>query len=88
MRWVRAIVTLLLAAAAFWALDNRHGTFPALGRLLDPFTGFWQNGERSDAVPENLVLPGDIDPDTVHTSGIYVQRVVHVERISFDITNL
>ncbi|MBP1770263.1 MAG: penicillin acylase, partial [Candidatus Aminicenantes bacterium] len=58
MRWVRAIVTLLLAAAAFWALDNRHGTFPALGRLLDPFTGFWQNGERSDAVPENLVLPG------------------------------
>jgi len=37
---------------------------------------------------ENLVLPGDIEPDTVHTPGIYVQRVVHVERISFDITNL
>ena len=37
---------------------------------------------------ENLVLPGDIDPDTVHTPGIYVQRVVHVPRITFDITNL
>lgn len=37
---------------------------------------------------ENLVLPGDIDPDTVHTPGIYVQRVVHVPRICFDITNL
>ncbi len=37
---------------------------------------------------ENLVLPGDIDPDMVHTPGIYVARVVHVERISFDITNL
>lgn len=37
---------------------------------------------------ENLVLPGDIDPDCVHTPGIYVQRVVHVERIAFDITNL
>jgi 3-oxoacid CoA-transferase subunit A len=37
---------------------------------------------------ENLVLPGDIDPDTVHTPGIYVQRVVHVPRIAFDITNL
>ncbi len=37
---------------------------------------------------ENLVLPGDIDPDSVHTPGIYVQRVVHVERITFDITNL
>jgi penicillin amidase len=58
MRWFRAIITLLLAAAAFWALDNRHGTFPALGRLLDPFTGFWQNGERSDVLPETLRVPG------------------------------
>ncbi len=44
MKRVRAVVSLVLAAAAFWALDNRHGTFPALGRLLDPFAGFWQNG--------------------------------------------
>ncbi|NTV81395.1 MAG: penicillin acylase family protein, partial [Candidatus Aminicenantes bacterium] len=58
MRWVRAIVSLILAAAAFWALDNRHGTFPALGRLLDPFTGFWQNGDRSDDLPETIVIPG------------------------------
>jgi 3-oxoacid CoA-transferase subunit A len=37
---------------------------------------------------ENLVAPGEIDPDTVHTPGIYVKRVVHVPRITFDITNL
>ena len=37
---------------------------------------------------EDLVLPGDIGPDTVHTPGIYVQRVVNVPRICFDITNL
>jgi 3-oxoacid CoA-transferase A subunit len=37
---------------------------------------------------ENLVLPGDIEPDQVHTPGIYVRRVVPVERIAFDITNL
>ena len=58
MRWVRAIVSLVLAAAAFWTLDNRHGTFPALGKLLNPFSGFWQNGSQSDAVPENLAVPG------------------------------
>jgi penicillin amidase len=57
MRWVRAIVSLVLAAAVFWGLDNRHGTFPALGKLLNPFAGFWQNGSRSDAVPEKLVVP-------------------------------
>jgi penicillin amidase len=58
MRWVRTIVSLLLAAAAFWALDNRHGTFPALGKLLNPFAGFWQNGARSDEIPETLDVPG------------------------------
>jgi penicillin G amidase len=58
MKAVRAVVSLLLAGLAFWALDNRHGTFPALGRLLDPFSGFWQNGERVDRIPEKLVVPG------------------------------
>jgi 3-oxoacid CoA-transferase subunit A len=37
---------------------------------------------------ENLVAPGEIDSDMVHTPGIYVKRVVHVPRITFDITNL
>ena len=58
MKWIRAMVSLVLAATIFWGLDNRHGTFPALGKLLDPFAGFWQNGGRSDAVPEKLVVPG------------------------------
>lgn len=58
MKRARAIVSLLLAAAAFWALDNRHGAFPALGRLLDPFGGFWQNGGRLDRVPPSIALPG------------------------------
>lgn len=37
---------------------------------------------------ENLVSPGDIDPDNIHTAGIFVQKVVKVPRIAFDITNL
>jgi len=58
MKWVRAIVSLVLAAAIFWGLNNRHGTFPALGKLLDPFAGFWQNGSRDDSPPESLKVPG------------------------------
>jgi 3-oxoacid CoA-transferase subunit A len=34
---------------------------------------------------ENLVEPGEIDPDCVHTPGIHVKRVVPVPRISFKV---
>jgi len=37
---------------------------------------------------ENLVSPGDLNPESIHTSGIFVQRIVKVPRITFDITNL
>lgn len=37
---------------------------------------------------ENLVPTGGIEPDMIHTPGVYVQRVVNVGRIIFDITNL
>ena len=35
---------------------------------------------------EDLVEPGEIPPDAVHTPGIYVQRVVKVPRLSFAVT--
>jgi len=37
---------------------------------------------------ENLVSAGELKPDSVHTPGIYVQRVAKVPRIEFDLTNL
>ena len=43
-------------------------------------------GKITIAEVENLVESGEIDPDCVHTSGIYVQRVVKVPRIGFAIT--
>ncbi len=43
-------------------------------------------GKITIAEVENLMEPGEIDPDCVHTSGIYVQRVLKVPRIGFAIT--
>jgi 3-oxoacid CoA-transferase A subunit len=37
---------------------------------------------------ENLVEPGGLNPGTIHTPGIFVQRILQVPRIKFDITNL
>jgi len=35
---------------------------------------------------ENLVEPGEIDPDDVHTPGIHIQRVVKVPRLTYPVT--
>lgn len=35
---------------------------------------------------ENIVEPGEMDPECIHTPGIYIQRMVQVPRISFPIT--
>ena len=35
---------------------------------------------------ENLVEPGELGPDDIHTPGIYVQRVVVVPRVTFPVT--
>jgi len=35
---------------------------------------------------ENLVEPGELDPDHVHTPGIFVQRVVKVDRPDINVT--
>ncbi|HYA48391.1 MAG TPA: penicillin acylase family protein, partial [Burkholderiales bacterium] len=58
MKWIRAIVSLLLTAAVFWGLDNRHGMTSPLGKLLNPFAGFWQNGTGRDTPPTDLAVAG------------------------------
>jgi 3-oxoacid CoA-transferase A subunit len=37
---------------------------------------------------ETLVPSGELNPDSVHTPGIFVRRIVKVPRINYDITNL
>jgi 3-oxoacid CoA-transferase subunit A len=37
---------------------------------------------------ENIVSAGDLEPDSVHTPGIFVQRVVQAPAIEFELTNL
>ncbi|MDD5287653.1 MAG: CoA transferase subunit A [Dehalococcoidales bacterium] len=43
-------------------------------------------GKVTIAEVENVVEPGEIDPDSVHTPGIYVKRVVLVPRIKFKVS--
>jgi hypothetical protein len=45
MKFVKAIISLIVTGALIYVLNRPLGPAPALGPFLSPFTGFWQNGE-------------------------------------------
>lgn len=75
MKWVRAFLLLLVTAAVFWLLNNPHGIIPPMGKLFNPFAGFWQNSNKSDKIVEEIVLP-ELQ-DIVHVVWD-VRRVPHI----------
>ena len=79
MKILRAVLAITLAVAVFWGLNGRHGLFPPLGKLLNPFAGFWRNGSREDKPPASLTLPGlrdtvDIIWDARHVPHIFARN--------------
>lgn len=57
MKWVRAVIFLVIAGALFWALHFSHGMIPPLGKLFNPFAGFWLSNTKSERIVEEIKLP-------------------------------
>ncbi len=71
-RAIRADVALVKA----WKADTQGNlVFRKTARNFNPLVAMC--GYVTVAEAEILVAPGDIDPDHVHTPGIFVQRLVH-----------
>ncbi|MGW0521861.1 CoA transferase subunit A [Crossiella sp. NPDC003009] len=62
------------------AAGDRHGNlvFSRSARNFNPLCAM--AGRVTIAEVEDLVEPGELDPDEVHLPGVFVQRVVHVGR--------
>ncbi|MGV3502136.1 MAG: penicillin acylase family protein [Adhaeribacter sp.] len=59
MKWFKAILSLTLSLGLVWAANTKFGDIPPLGKLLSPFTGFWQHAEsRKQASGQELKLEG------------------------------
>lgn len=58
MRYLRAILPLIITVILVYALDRPMGSIPALGKLLDPVNGALANAEStSKGLDEELKLP-------------------------------
>jgi len=57
MKKIRFIIFLLITIALVVVLNRSYGKIPALGKLLNPTTGFWVNAEGEDFfLPKDIVL--------------------------------
>ena len=45
MKQLRFLFALSLSIILFSLLNFKQGDIPALGKFMNPFMGFWQNGE-------------------------------------------
>jgi 3-oxoacid CoA-transferase subunit A len=71
-RWIRADVSLVKA----WKGDTSGNLiYRKTARNFNPMAATC--GRITVAEVEHLVETGELDPDQVHTPGIYVQRIVH-----------
>ncbi|MCS7073158.1 MAG: penicillin acylase family protein, partial [Bacteroidia bacterium] len=54
-RWVKFLLILSITIGVTWALNNKLGDIPPLGKFLNPFHGCWQNAE-INALPQTMRL--------------------------------
>lgn len=65
MKWLSFFISAILTIALVWALNTKLGDIPPLGKLMSPFTGFWQNNESGKMSAEELKIPGLKDKVTI-----------------------
>jgi penicillin amidase len=59
MKFTKAFIYMAITGLMIWALDCSWGGVPPVGAFLNPSTGFWQNAESKNILPEeNLKITG------------------------------
>lgn len=52
MKKAGVLLLLLITLALTYSLNHSMGKMPALGKFMDPFSGFWQNAEWESRTPD------------------------------------
>jgi len=82
MRLVNLFIAMALSALWIWFLNAPHAGLPAIGKLLDPYSGFWGNAEPVKDVAQQFHFPSqeNISKSEVLTTGTLGESV----KVDFD----
>lgn len=75
MHHLKGILYTLFTVLIIWALNRSWGAIPALGPLLSPFVGFWQNAESVSDEDDEVTLKGTRAPVTVVFDDVAIPHV-------------
>jgi penicillin amidase len=79
MKFIKAFLTLTVTILLCYALNRSWGSAPAFGSFLNPFTGFWVNGEKPisgmNATETSLQIPGLQDEVTVEYDELGIPHI-------------
>lgn len=73
MQLIRFIVAALITAGLVFVLNSKFGSIPPVGKLLDPFAGFWQNAESADLDWSETI---DLDGLSAPVEVVYDDRLI------------
>jgi len=80
MKVIRFLFAFVLTSVFFYFLNTKQGNIPPIGNFINPFMGFWQNGEKSDldlpdiATSDQLNAPVVIRWDDLLIPHIFAQN--------------
>lgn len=75
MQYFKSLFSLALLLSLVYALNTRFGDIPAMGKFLNPVSGFWANAETSEPSSMELSIEGLKDKVIIHFDE---RRVPHI----------
>ena len=74
MKIFKLILSFILTVSIFYALDNKFGDIPPIGKFLNPYSGVWQN-ETDESISGSITIPELKDKVTVHYDAEFIPHV-------------
>ncbi|MGF1638093.1 MAG: penicillin acylase family protein [Cyclobacteriaceae bacterium] len=70
MKFLIFLITFSISVGAIVFLNKKHGDIPPMGKFLNPFSGFWQNADKT-LIPQ---------PDTLQINGLSEEVTIKYDK--------